>query len=102
MATSVQERERILAAYRASGLTQAQFAERAGIKVETLRAWIYRGPTKQLPQDRRRAVRSGFVEVQAVAVATTGVELRIGGLVMRASSWPTAEWVAAVVAKVGT
>ena len=56
MVTSVQERERYLAEYQASGLTQVQFAEQAGIKVETLRAWIYRGPTKQAPQERRRAL----------------------------------------------
>lgn len=101
MVTSVQERERYLAEYQASGLTQVQFAEQAGIKVETLRAWIYRGPTKQAPQERRRAARSAFVEVRAAPAVGTGVELRIGALVVRSSGWPPAEWVAAVLAKVG-
>lgn len=103
MATSVEERERVVAAYRASGRTQVQFAEQAGIKVETLRAWIYRGPTKQAPQERRRAARSAFVEVRAASAPAvgTGVELRIGGLVVRSSAWPPAEWVALVLAKVG-
>lgn len=39
------ERERLLGAYRASGLTQEQFAAQSGIKVGTLRAWIYKRRT---------------------------------------------------------
>ena len=35
----------MLGAYRASGLTQEQFAARSGIKVGTLRAWIYKRRT---------------------------------------------------------
>ena len=36
------ERRRLLDAYRASGLPQEQFAAQAGIKLGTLRAWIYK------------------------------------------------------------
>ncbi len=36
------ERVKVLSAYRASGLTQAQFARRAGINLGTLRGWIYK------------------------------------------------------------
>ena len=36
------DRERLLGAYRASGLTQERFAARSGIKVGTLRTWIYK------------------------------------------------------------
>ena len=36
------EREQLLRVYRASGGTQEQFAQRAGIKVGPLRAWIYK------------------------------------------------------------
>ena len=36
------ERAHVLGAYRASGKTQEEFARQAGIKVGTLRTWIYR------------------------------------------------------------
>jgi hypothetical protein len=39
------ERERLLGAYRASGLTQEKFAAQSGIKVGTLRTWIYKRRT---------------------------------------------------------
>ena len=35
------ERERVVAEYRASGLTQERFAAQAGIKLGRLRGWIY-------------------------------------------------------------
>ena len=43
------EREQMVEAYRASGQTQAVFAHERGIKLTTLRTWIY----------RRRAVNDG-------------------------------------------
>ncbi|MCX6941867.1 MAG: hypothetical protein NTX09_14215 [Verrucomicrobia bacterium] len=36
------EREQLVEAYRASGQTQVVFARERGIKLTTLRAWIYR------------------------------------------------------------
>lgn len=39
---SATERAQLLGEYRASGLTQEQFAARAGLKIGTLRAWIYK------------------------------------------------------------
>ena len=36
------DRERLLGAYRVSGLTQERFAAQSGIKVGTLRTWIYK------------------------------------------------------------
>jgi transposase-like protein len=39
---SVTERSRLLTLYHASGLTQAQFAERHRVNVHTLRQWLYR------------------------------------------------------------
>jgi DNA-binding transcriptional regulator YiaG len=39
---SPSERAQLLTEYRASGLTQEQFAARAGLKIGTLRAWIYK------------------------------------------------------------
>lgn len=39
---SRRERAQLLSEYRASGWTQERFAQRTGIKVGTLRAWIYK------------------------------------------------------------
>ena len=39
------KRAQVLREYRASGLTQEKFAEQAGIRIGTLRAWIYKPPT---------------------------------------------------------
>lgn len=39
---SPRERAQLLGEYRASGLTQERFAARAGLKIGTLRAWIYK------------------------------------------------------------
>ena len=55
-------RERIqwVSEYRASGLTQEQFARRAGLKVGTLRAWIYKMRTPD------HAPLGGFAPVRIV------------------------------------
>jgi transposase-like protein len=39
---SAGEREQLVGEYQNSGLTQEQFAVRAGLKIGTLRAWIYK------------------------------------------------------------
>jgi len=39
------KRAQVLQEYRASGLTQEKFAEQAGLRIGTLRAWIYKQPT---------------------------------------------------------
>jgi hypothetical protein len=39
---SAAERAQLVGEYRASGLTQERFAARAGLKIGTLRAWIYK------------------------------------------------------------
>ena len=39
---SRRERAQLLSEYRASGWTQERFAQRRGIKIGTLRAWIYK------------------------------------------------------------
>ena len=45
MRVSRAARERLLGAYRASGLTQEQFAAQSGIKLGTRRTWIDKGRT---------------------------------------------------------
>lgn len=40
--SAASERTQLLGEYQSSGLTQEQFAARTGIKLGTLRAWIYK------------------------------------------------------------
>lgn len=54
------ERAQLLREYRASGLTQEQFARRAGLKIGTLRAWIYKMRTPD------HAPLGGFAPVRIV------------------------------------
>jgi hypothetical protein len=71
------ERAQVLSEYRASGLTQEKYAAQAGLKVGTLRAWIY----KKRP--RGRGDRGHFAPVRIVGGARP---LKSGGVVtMR---WP--------------
>lgn len=61
------EQLRWVARYEASGLTQEQFARRHGLRVNTLRQWLYRGG------GRARAIRaSGFKELPLSAVLSSG------------------------------
>jgi hypothetical protein len=69
------ERTQLLREYRASGLTQEQFAERAGVKVSTLRAWIYRKrPVVSGPGDHFAPVR--LVDTLPVAKSPGTVTVR--------------------------
>ena len=74
------ERAHWLSEYRASGLTQEKFAARAGLKVGTLRAWIYK---------RRRPVndqRGHFAPVRIVGGAGPGPTTTTRGAVT--VRWP--------------
>lgn len=72
---SPRERAQLLGAYRASGLTQEEFAARAGLKVGTLRAWIYKPrPAVRPAGGHFAAVR--IVDGSAVAKAPGTVTVR--------------------------
>jgi DNA-binding transcriptional regulator YiaG len=60
---SARARAQLLEEYRASGLTQERFAARAGLKVGTLRAWIYKRRPPAPPADGH------FAPVRIVDVA---------------------------------
>jgi transcriptional regulator with XRE-family HTH domain len=64
-------RERLLGEYRASGLTQEQFAARSGIKVGTLRTWIYKRRTPAVA-DRGRFAPVRIVDEARSASASRG------------------------------
>lgn len=76
------ERERLIAAYESSGLTQKEFARREGIKYATFTAWLVR---------RRRATAlaaPGAVSFQELlggaSTGSTGLEVRLAdGTVVR-------------------
>lgn len=80
------EREQWVEAYRTSGQTQAVFARERGIKLPTLRAWIYRRRAEQSREPGRlepvRIVGGGFSGGTMARSAITvrwpqGVELAV-------------------------
>jgi hypothetical protein len=95
---SAQKRRQLVSKYRASGLSQSQFAEQQGLKLSTLRQWIYR-----LGPPRRRLVHPppAFQEVPLAGVLfpeNWAAELRwAGGMVLRLHAQADVEWVGALV-----
>jgi transposase-like protein len=90
------ERERLLAAYESSGLTQKEFARREGVKYPTFVAWLAR---------KRRGVRAqvpaGPVNFRQVLIGTGGaagleVGLPDGTIVRGARAGEVAELVRAL------
>lgn len=87
-----------VAKYRASGLSQSQFAERHGLKLSTLRQWIYRPEPRRV---RRGALRPAFQEIALSGVLfpdNWAAELRLpGGIVLRLNGQASADWVGTLV-----
>jgi hypothetical protein len=97
-----QEREKLIVKYRASGLAQREFAQEQGIKVGTLRQWIYR-PRSPLPMARGK--KFGFQEVSISEVPFLNgwaAELQLPrGVALRLNSNASVEWIGALVQKLG-
>lgn len=90
---SAEERSRLVSLFRASGLTQAQFAEQQGIKLSTLHLWLYRGA-------RRKNKPPRFCEVPVSSLVSTAwaAELVLGsGMTLRLSAAAKADWICTVV-----
>ncbi|MCH9685240.1 MAG: hypothetical protein K0V04_27640 [Deltaproteobacteria bacterium] len=70
---SIEERAKIIARYRDSGLTQREFCEGEGVTRSALKSWLYDGGAKRNNKPR-------FVEVTATGAPqdTRAVELRLG------------------------
>jgi hypothetical protein len=101
MAVDWEARAGVVAEFRASGMTHAEFAAARGMKVSALRAWIYRAPTASGLGRGGRALAGRaprFVDVSPGTSAAT-VELQLGGLVVRTTGYPPPEWVAALLAR---
>jgi hypothetical protein len=73
------------AAYRRSGLTAAEFAERHGIGVWRVRRWAReRGPAESpVAKKPALAVRFAPVQVTGRTAVTGSVEVLVGGVVVR-------------------
>lgn len=56
-----EERGQLVAAFRASGLTQAEFASRAGITISALQNWLYSPKAKLVFE--APAAKEGFVRI---------------------------------------
>lgn len=75
---SAGERQRLVAAWRSSGQTQEAFAQERGIRVGTLRQWLYR-PERVNPRLRRVAFREVTQPGQALELLMApAVEIVVG------------------------
>lgn len=87
-----EQRARLLTRYRASGLTQREFAERAGVTLSALQGWLYRRGKSSAPCGR-------FVEVvpPVPATATERIEVRVGSIHVVLPAAASADRIAAIV-----
>ena len=78
---SAQEIRQIVEQYTASGLSQREFSEQAGIKLSTLGRYVRRAGRPEVPQQLVR------VKVEAPAEPDTGFVLMLGNGRRIASGW---------------
>ena len=99
---SAAERERFLAKYQASGLTQREFAREHGVKLRSLRHWLYGFSSKQRVA---RPAKLAFREVNWGGIPlleSWAAELRLpNGLVLRLNGQASADWVGALIERLG-
>jgi len=92
---SLDERAQWVSRYRSSGLTQAQFAQQNGLKLATLRWWIYGPRRKQQPSA------TGFREMAVSPLWPAGAwaaELTWpSGMTMRLGAQAEAAWIEALL-----
>jgi transposase-like protein len=84
-----EQRARLVARYRASGLTQREFAEREGVTLSALQGWLYR-------RGKSSASCGRFVEV-VPATPTERVEVRVGSIRIVLPAAASADRIAAIV-----
>ena len=96
------EREQLVAKYQASGLTQREFAQQHGVKLGTFQRWIYR---PRSPHSVARRKKPAFQEVSIAEVPFLNgwaAELQLPrGVALRLNSHASAEWVGALVQRLG-
>ena len=98
-----EQRRQWVARFRASGLTQAQFAQQHGLKVCTLQRWLYgrgswagpkrKGPTRRAEEERKHPGGRG-------ASILPRHRRRVGNVTFRevkvSPLWPAGGWVAQI------
>jgi transposase-like protein len=87
-----QERERLLAEYRAGGAAPASFAAERGIKPGTFQSWLRRHPGGSTPSVK-------FVAVDVADTPQGEIEIRIGDVDIRVSTRAGAAFVAELVTR---
>lgn len=95
--TGARERREVVAAFQASGLSQAEFAQRHGVKVGTLRCWLYSARREGVPE----GTTPRFIEVTAAGppgAPRSGavLVLRMGAVIVELRELPPPEWLVAV------
>ena len=97
-----QEREQLVAKYQASGLTQREFALQHDVKLGTFHQWIYR---PRSPQRIARTKKPAFQEVSLTGVPflnSWAAEVQLPrGVALRLNCHASAEWIGALVQKLG-
>lgn len=81
--------------WRASGLTQQQYSQRAGLNVHTLAHWSWR-----LGRQTGAATSQSLVPIQVIAQAPSvaaRVELRAGSWCLQVPAGTDAKWLAALL-----
>lgn len=97
---SREEWRRICAASHASGLTVAEFAERAGVNARTLSWWRW-----HLREQISAPEQGAFVEVVELGAparshgGVQGVSVRIGAVVVELAELPPVEWLVELSAR---
>lgn len=89
-----EERARLVAAFRASGLKQKEFANREGITVGALQNWLYSPTAKLAPEPNTQG---GFVRVVGAKASSHGsVVVHSGAVTIAFDSAPDANYLVAL------
>lgn len=89
-----------VARWRASGLTQRQYSQRAGLNVHTLAHWSWR-----LGRRAGGAARQSLVPIRVIAQVppvAPMVELRAGSWCLQVPAGTDAEWLASLLRELAT
>lgn len=91
--------ESLVDGFERSGLSQAEFAERKGVNVNTFRQWLYRlrREADEVGEDDGEAV--DFIEVCGVDSwePRGAVRLTLGGVTLEFDEPPSPEWVVELI-----
>lgn len=91
--------EMLVQGFERSGLSQAEYAERKGVNVNTFRQWLYRlrSEADELGDEEEKAV--DFIEVCGVDSWDPGgvVRLRMGGVTLEFDEPPSPQWVVELI-----